>query len=51
MDLKTLSDIPPWEWPEGAGKMLFDILRDHGANESDRLVAAELASDIYDIPS
>ncbi len=45
MDLKTLKDTPPWEWPEGAGKMFLGILRDGQADESDRLLAAELAGD------
>ena len=45
MDLKTLSDMSPWEWPEGTGKMLLDILRDERAEETDRLLAAELAGD------
>jgi hypothetical protein len=45
MDLKTLQDTPPWEWPEGAGKMFLGILHDKKADESDRLLAAELAGD------
>jgi hypothetical protein len=45
MDLKTLKDTPPWEWPEGAGKMFLSILRNDKAKESERLVAAELAGD------
>jgi len=45
MDVKVLRDIPPWEWPEGAGKMFLDILREHQAAEGDRLAAAELAGD------
>ena len=45
MDLKTLKDTPPWDWPEGAGKMFLEILRDDQADESDRLLAAELAGD------
>jgi len=45
MDLKTLKDTPPWEWPEGASKMFLSILRNDKAKESDRLVAAELAGD------
>jgi hypothetical protein len=45
MNLKTLKDTPPWEWPEGAGKMFLSILRNGKAKESDRLVAAELAGD------
>src|SRR6266545_4779701 len=43
--LKVLRDTPPWEWPEGAGKMFLDILRDKQAAEGDRLLAAELAGD------
>ena len=45
MDVKALRDIPPWDWPEGAGKMFLDILRDGQAAESDRLLVAELAGD------
>ncbi len=45
MDLKTLKDTPPWEWPEGVGKMFLGILRDDQAEGSDRLLAAELAGD------
>jgi hypothetical protein len=44
-DLKALVDIPPWEWPEGVGRLLLGILGDHRADESDRLLAAELAGD------
>ena len=45
MDLKTLKDIPPWDWPEDAAETFLEILRDSHAPESDRLVAAELAGD------
>jgi hypothetical protein len=45
MDLKTLLDAPPWDWPRDAGRMFWRILVDQRANESDRLVAAELAGD------
>jgi hypothetical protein len=45
MDLKLLQETPPWEWPRDAGKMFQKLLIDHRANESDRLVAAELAGD------
>ena len=45
MDVRVLRDIPPWEWPDGAGKMFLDILRDDQAAEGDRLLAAELAGD------
>ncbi|MGA2373604.1 MAG: HEAT repeat domain-containing protein [Terriglobales bacterium] len=45
MDLKTLLDTPPWDWPRDAGWTLRKVLVDQGANESDRLIAAELAGD------
>jgi hypothetical protein len=45
MDLKTLQDTPPWEWPEDADRMLLNILSDPAADAADRLVAAELAGD------
>jgi len=45
MKIKTLKDTPPWEWPENAGEMFLGILRDDQADESDRLLAAELAGD------
>lgn len=45
MDLKTLRDTPPWEWPEEAGNMFLEILRDERVDKSERLLAAELAGD------
>lgn len=45
MDLKTLQDTPPWEWPEDTAETLLRILSDDRADESERLVAAELAGD------
>jgi len=45
MSLKTLKDTPPWDWPEGTGRMLLDILRGDGPSESDLLLATELAGD------
>jgi len=45
VDLKTLLDTPPWDWPRDAGWTLRKVLVDQRANESDRLVAAELAGD------
>ena len=46
MDVKALRDVPPWAWPEGAGQMFLDMLRDGQTAESDRLLAAELAGDV-----
>jgi hypothetical protein len=45
MDLKTLKDSPPWDWPTGTRKLLLDILRDDHSAETDRLVATQLAGD------
>lgn len=45
MDLQTLRDTPPWDWPEDAGEMLLGILRDDRVDEPDRLLAAELVGD------
>jgi len=43
LELITLSETPPWEWPRGAGELLLDILEDKAASLSDRLLAADLA--------
>ena len=43
MDLNTLREAAPWDWPQGTDKMLLDILRDDQLAESDRVLAAELA--------
>ena len=49
MDLKTLEAIPPWEWPQDAGRIILDVLRNDQAEPSDRLLAAELAGDSGDV--
>jgi len=46
MDLKTLGDTPPWDWPANAGATFLRVLRDGEAAEPDRLLAAELAGDM-----
>jgi len=43
MNLTKLKDTPPWDWPDDAGKMLLEIVRDERVHESERLLAAELA--------
>jgi hypothetical protein len=45
MNVRTLKDTPPWDWPEGTAKMLLDILRTDRPSESDLLLATELAGD------
>jgi hypothetical protein len=46
MNLTTLKDTPPWEWPDGTAATLLDILRGDGGSASDLLLAAELAGDL-----
>src|SRR5262249_36206093 len=46
MNLKTLLDTPPWEWPGDAGKVFHKYLINKQAKPSDRLIAAELAGDL-----
>jgi hypothetical protein len=45
MDVKTLAEIPSWEWPDGTKKLLLGVLRDSEADEDDRELAAHLAGD------
>jgi len=46
MDLKALVELPPWEWPEDTADQLLEIVRDTKADETVRLVAAELAGEV-----
>lgn len=46
MDLTSLQNTPPWEWPANAGKTLIRILRDRRSAVSDRITAADLAGDL-----
>jgi len=45
MDLKTLQDTPPWEWPPETEQFLLDLLGDRTADAAERKAAAELAGD------
>jgi hypothetical protein len=45
MNLKALTELPPWDWPEGTSEALLGVLRDREATESERLLATELAGD------
>lgn len=45
MNIMTLKDIPPWEWPPNTDKMFLDVLHDDRADGSERLLAVELAGD------
>ena len=46
MDLTLLARTPPHEWPPNGGKTLRAVLDDRQADESDRLLAAELAGEV-----
>ena len=46
MDLSELHETPPWDWPEDAGELFLEALRNRKSKESDRLTAAELGGDI-----
>jgi hypothetical protein len=45
MNIKSLVDIPPWQWPKDAGKIILDVLRNDQADATDRLLAAEFGGD------
>ena len=45
MDLDVFNVIPPWDWPEDAGEVFLEIMRDRQADPAKRLMAVELASD------
>ncbi|GAB4329972.1 MAG: hypothetical protein Kow0099_00210 [Candidatus Abyssubacteria bacterium] len=45
MDINILKDMAPWEWPEDTAEVLLAVLRQKETNESDRLLAVELAGD------
>lgn len=42
MDLRELTNTPPWEWPDNAGEFLTQILKNPESKLSERLVASEL---------
>src|SRR3954447_19295202 len=46
MNVRTLSETPPWEWPKSARKILRDALTNRQSPEADRVTAAELAGDL-----
>jgi len=45
MNLNSLKDLEPWEWPRDAGPTFLKTLQDSSADPQDRLIAAELAGD------
>lgn len=45
MDIQTLSNMPPWEWPGMAGELIRNVLGEKSAPLADRLLAADMAGD------
>lgn len=45
MNIMKLRDIPPWDWPADADKIIFEVLHDETASDSERLLAAGMAGD------
>lgn len=43
MDMQTLNNMPPWEWPDGAGDIIRSVLGEKSAPLADRLLAADMA--------
>jgi hypothetical protein len=46
LSLEGLSRIPDWDWPQNASDILLAVLRNPDADETDRVLAAELAGHI-----
>jgi uncharacterized protein (UPF0147 family) len=49
MNLKTLAELPPWDWPDEATAILLGALRRSETTDSDRLLAVRIAGDSIDI--
>lgn len=45
MDLKQIQMMPPWNWPADTDQRLSGILRNDRTDDSDRMIAAELAGE------
>ncbi|MBC2712729.1 MAG: HEAT repeat domain-containing protein [Desulfosarcina sp.] len=43
MNLRKIYDMAPWDWPEDTGRVFKHILDDRSADQSDRLLAVEMA--------
>jgi hypothetical protein len=46
MNLNSLRDTPPWEWPADAGKAITRVLADRRADASERNLAANPAGEL-----
>lgn len=43
MNLQTLADMPPWEWPTNADEVISKVLREKDTAVSDLILAVEMA--------
>jgi hypothetical protein len=46
MNIHELNEMGAWEWPDNAGELIAAVLSDKNADLSDRLLAAELISEV-----
>jgi hypothetical protein len=46
MDMNTLWDLPPWDWPPHAKGEILAVLKNRAAPERERLMGAELAGNL-----
>lgn len=46
MNLKTLKETAPWNWPKGTCQELLQLLSSNEESEADRVLGAELASEL-----
>ncbi len=46
MDLQRLIETPPWEWAKGTDEIVIDLIADPQADNSDRVLAAEIAGEL-----
>jgi hypothetical protein len=49
MDVNTLANLPPWEWPPESAGVLAGVLSDPNATAKDRLLAAELSGEFVGV--
>ncbi len=45
MNIRTLAQQEPWQWPKEADQVFLQTLQDSQADAADRILAAELAGD------
>ncbi len=46
MELRKLTHLDPWDWPEGTNDLILTVLKDAENNTQDRILAAQMAGEI-----